>query len=129
MVLHEQDLLVADHARQALALLQRIRGAGVVIVVGDVAVEKRRRLARRQQAVVLQHIERDRPRLVRVQHDASAADAMDRRVDALRRQFDHAFALERRARLVEHDHVARARLRPMQAEGQDQVAVVAARAR
>ena len=62
VVLHEHDLLVADHSRQALTLLERIRGPGVVVVVGDVAVEERRGLAGRQQAVVLQHVERERPR-------------------------------------------------------------------
>ncbi len=64
---------------------------------------------------------------MRVHHDARAADAMDRRVDALRRQLDHALAFERPARLVEHDQVAHARLRPVPAEGQDQVAIVPAR--
>jgi hypothetical protein len=54
---------------------------------------------------------------------------MDRRVDALRRQLDHALAFERLPRLVEHDQVARTRLRPVQAEGQDQVAIVPARQR
>ncbi|MNC86871.1 hypothetical protein D3C83_25570 [compost metagenome] len=48
-------------------------------------------------------------------------------MDALRRELDDALAFERPAGLVEHDHVARARLRPVQAEGQDQVAVVAPR--
>ena len=61
-----------------------------------------------------------------VQHHARTGDAVDRRVDALRRKLDHAFTLQRRARLVEHDHVARPRLRPVQAEGQNQIAVVAA---
>ncbi len=51
---------------------------------------------------------------------------MDRRVDALRRELDHALAVERRAGLVEHDHVAGPRLGPVQAERQDQVAVVVA---
>ena len=73
-------------------------------------VIERRRLARRQQPIVLQHVQRQRPGLVRMQHDARAGDAVDRRVDALRRQLDHAVAFERRARFVEHDHVARARL-------------------
>ena len=91
------------------------------------AVEERRRLVGGQQAIVLQHVESEHPRLVRVQDDANAADAVDRRVDALRRKLHHAFALERRTRFVEDDHVARPGLRPMQAEGQDQVAVVPAR--
>jgi hypothetical protein len=99
---------------------------GVGVVVGDVAVKERRGLARRQQPVVLQHVERQRPGLVGVHHHARAADAMDRRVDALRGELDHALAFERLAGLVEHDHVARARLGPVQAEGQDQVAIVAA---
>jgi hypothetical protein len=52
---------------------------------------------------------------------------VDRRVYAQRGQLDVAFALERFARFVEHDHVARARLRPVQAERQNQVLVVAPR--
>jgi hypothetical protein len=39
--------------------------------------------------------------------------------NALRREFDDALAFERLAGFVEHDHVARARFRPMQAERQD----------
>ena len=94
---------------------------------GDMAVEECGRLARWHQAVVLQHVERHRPGLVRVQHHARTADAVDGRVDALRRQLDHALALERLPRFVEHDQVARARFRPVQAERQDQVAVLVPR--
>src|SRR5262245_42419153 len=60
-------------------------------------------------------------------HDLRAADPVDRRVDALRRELDHAFAFERLAGLVEHDHVARARLRPVEAEWQDEVPIRGAR--
>jgi hypothetical protein len=59
-------------------------------------------------------------------HDPRAAEAMHRGMDAERRALDLAFALERRARFVEHDHVARPRFRPMQPERQDQVAVFVA---
>jgi hypothetical protein len=84
VILHEQDVLVSDHTRQPLAFVKSIRGAGVGVVIGDVAVEVGRSLIRRQQAVVLQHVERKRPGLMRVQHYAYTGDAVDRRVDALR---------------------------------------------
>ena len=61
-----------------------------------------------------------------MEHYTYTADAVDRRMDALRRQLDHAFALERATGFVKDDHVARPGLRPMQAEGKDQIAVVAA---
>jgi hypothetical protein len=47
-------------------------------------------------------------------------------MDALRGKLDHAFALQRFPGFVEHDQIARARLGPVQAEGQDQVAVLMA---
>ena len=100
--------------------------AGVVVVVGDVAVEERRRLARRQEAVVGQHVERGGPGLVGVEDDARAGDPVDRRMDALRRELERSLALEDAAGLVEHDQVAGARLRPVQAERQDEVLAVAA---
>src|SRR5688500_14485778 len=55
-----------------------------------------------------------------------AADAMHRRVNALRRALDRAVAFERASRFIEHHHVARARLRPVQAEGKDEIAIVVA---
>jgi hypothetical protein len=118
---------VAHRARQALAFVERRGEAGVVVVVGDLAVEERRRLARGQQAVVVEHVERHRPRLVGVQDHARAGDAVDRRVDALRRELERAAALEHAALLVEDDQLARARFRPVQAVRQDQVLPVAAR--
>jgi hypothetical protein len=127
VVLHEDDRPGAHQRGQALALRQRRGEAGVVVVVGDLAVEERRRLARRQQPVVGQHVERGRPRLVRVQDDARTGDAVDRRMDALRRQLERSFALEDAAGLVEHDQVAGARFRPVQPERQDEVLPVAAR--
>jgi hypothetical protein len=101
--------------------------AGVGVVVGDLAVEERRRLRRRQQAVVLQGVEREGPRLVRVQHDGGAGEAVDRRVDAVRRALDRARALDRPAVVVVDHEVARARLRPVPAERQDQVAALLSR--
>ena len=53
VVFHENDVSVAQHLGQALALLQGVGQAGVVVVVGDVPVKKRRRLRQRQQPVVL----------------------------------------------------------------------------
>jgi hypothetical protein len=47
--------------------------------------------------------------------------------NALRRELDDALAFERLAGFVEHDQVARARFRPVQAERQDQVAIVPSR--
>ena len=78
--------------------------------------EKSRGLAGRYQAVVLQHVERQGPVLVGVKHDAPAGNAVNRSMDALRRKFDEAFALERVPGFVENDQVAGARLRPVQSE-------------
>ena len=50
-------------------------------------------------------------------------------MDAARGHLHHAFAFDRGARLVEHHHVARACLRPVEAEGEDQVLPVAIRDR
>jgi hypothetical protein len=70
VVLQEHDLLVAHRSRETLAFAREIGRALVVVVVGDLVAVERSRLARRHDAVVLQHVERDGPRLVRVQHDA-----------------------------------------------------------
>ena len=109
-----------------MAFLGRIGGALVVVVVGDVAVVERCRLVGGQQAVVLQHVERHGPRLVRVHDHARPGDAVDRRVDAAGGELDDAITFERLAVLVEHDHVARPGLGPVEAEGQDEEPVVAA---
>src|SRR5262245_54158583 len=115
VVLHEEHVVVAHHACEAHALVDIVRGAHVGVVVGDVAVEKRRGLARRDKPIVLQHVEGERPGLMRVHDYTRTADAVDRRVNALRRELDHAVAFQRASRFVEDDHVARARLGPVQA--------------
>jgi hypothetical protein len=64
--------LSAHEAREALALRREVRRALVIVVVGDEVAVERRGLARRDDPVVLQHVERHGPRLVRVEHDAAA---------------------------------------------------------
>ena len=39
----------------------------------------------------LEHVQSKRPGLVRVQHDACAREAMNRAVNALRRELDHSY--------------------------------------
>jgi 5'-3' exonuclease len=129
VVLHEDDRLVAHQRGQPFAFGERGGQAGVVVVVGDLAVEEGRGLAGRHQPVVGQHVERHRPGLVGVQHDARAGQAVDRRMDALGREFQRVRvgAVEHLPLLVEDDQVAGARFRPVQAERQDQVLPVASR--
>ena len=47
VVLHEDHMLVADQAAQALAFGQSVRNAGVMVVIGDMVMKESRRLARR----------------------------------------------------------------------------------
>src|SRR5438552_2039052 len=126
MAFHEQNGLVTDYASQAFALVECICGSRIGVVIGNVAVEKSCGLVGRHQTIILEHVQRQCPRLVRVQHHPCAADSMDRCMYALRRQLDNTLALERLPCLIEYDHVARPRLRPVQAEGQDQISIVAA---
>ena len=89
-------------------------------------MEKGRGLAGRDQAIVLEHVERKGPVLVGMKNHPAAGDAVNGRVNALRGQFDQPLALEGLARLVEHDEIAGTSLRPVQTEGQHQVAIVVA---
>src|SRR5262245_41377456 len=68
VVLHEEHVVVAHQVREAHALVDVVRGTHVGIVVSDAAVEKRRGLARGDEPIVLQHIQCERPGLMRV-HD------------------------------------------------------------
>ena len=126
MIFEKHHFLVADQAGEPLALGGGVGESLVMVVVSDAAVEERRVLARRNQAVVFEHVERQRPVLMRMQYHAAAADAVDRRVNALRGEFDDTVAFEGLAALVENDHVAGARLGPVQAERQDQKTIVVA---
>src|ERR1043165_10009156 len=92
----------------------------------DRRVNDRGGLARGDEPIVLEHVEGKRPGLMRMEDYTRTADAMDRRVNALRRELDHSVALQRPSRFVEHDQVARACLGPVQDEGQDKVSVVMA---
>ena len=125
VVLHEDDRLVAHQRGQPLAFFERRGQAGVMVVVGDLAVEEGCRLAGRQQPVVLQHVQRHGPGLMGVQHGACAGDAVDRRVDALGRQFERIGVASRHMAVLVEDHeLARACLRPVLAERQDEVLAV-----
>src|SRR5688500_19240886 len=42
VVLHEEHMLLADQAGEALALLQGVGAAGISVIVGDTTVKKRR---------------------------------------------------------------------------------------
>jgi hypothetical protein len=98
--------------------------AGVVVVVGDVAGEEGRRLGCRKQPVVLEHVQRQRPGLVSVQHHTGAADTVNWRVYTAGGKLDHAVAFQCFTAFIEHDHVAGARFRPVQTERQNQITVV-----
>jgi hypothetical protein len=54
VVLHEHNMVFADQAAQALASGQSVRNAGVMVVIGEMAMKESGRLARRQEPIVLQ---------------------------------------------------------------------------
>ena len=84
MITHKDDLLVANEGGKSLAFFEGIRGAIIMIVIGDATVEKRRGLAGRNQTIILQHVKRQRPVLVRVKHHPSTGNTMNRGVNTLR---------------------------------------------
>ena len=84
VVFHEKNGLVAQARGQSLTFFQTAGQALVVVVIGNLPVKESGCLAGRNQAVVLEHIERHGPMLMRVQNHIGARDAVQRRMNALR---------------------------------------------
>ena len=124
MILHKEDGFSIKTGRQSFTLSHRAGQAQIVVVVGNPIVKKSRGLARRQESVIDQHIERERPILVGVQDHVGPGNPVNGCVDTLGRQLHNAVALDGLARLVENDHVACARFGPVPPKGQDQESVV-----
>jgi hypothetical protein len=123
---HEQDGLVADHLGQPLALLGLEGGAGVLVVVGDLAHHADLGLADLLDARVLQPGERAGERHVRVEYGGRRLrqHLVDRRMDAIAGALDVAGAALDLAVVDADLHEGRGlHLRPVQAERDLVVAV------